>query len=132
MTAPKCPAWLTTEARREWRRVAALLAPYDVLRATDQAILTAYAVAFANWKEAQRTVQAEGQTYREPVLSRSGHDTGRYRIKTHPAVAVAQREREALRHLAAVLGLDPSNRTRIAAGVPDPRTSPNDEDGDWS
>lgn len=130
--APKCPTWLSAAAKREWRRVAGLLAPHGVLKATDEAILTAYAVAFANWQEAQRTVQSEGLTYREPVLSRSNLDTGRYRIKSHPAVVIAQREREALRHLAAVLGLDPSNRARIAVGAPDPYASTaSDEDEEF-
>jgi P27 family predicted phage terminase small subunit len=118
--SPKCPAWLPLEAKREWRRVFRLLEPYDILKPTDMAVFASYCLSYARWKQAERMIDAEGQTVREPVVSRSGHDTGKYKIRIHPAVAVAKAEKAAMQRTAALLGLDPSNRTRIVAGNPNP------------
>ena len=125
---PKCPAWLPKAAKAEWKRAYALLEPFRVLRATDQAVFAAYCVAFARWKSAEKIIEAEGQTVREPVVSRSGYDTGKHKIKAHPAVAIARAERASMIKAAALLGLDPSNRTRIQAGAPDLATTDDDDD----
>ena len=128
--APKCPSWLPLEAKREWRRVFPLLQEFNVLKATDQAIFAAYCVSFARWQSAEGTVAEEGQTVREPVVSRSGYDTGKYKVKVHPAVAIAKAERQSMQRFAALLGLDPSNRSRIQAGSPVDPMAPADESED--
>jgi len=127
---PTCPAWLPLEAKREWRRAYALLEPHGILKATDEAVFAAYCLAYARWKSAEKIVEAEGQTVREPVTSRSGHDTGRSKIKAHPAVAIARAERQSMMRLVALLGLDPSNRSRVQTGIPESMDT--EEDGDES
>jgi P27 family predicted phage terminase small subunit len=124
---PKCPSWLPLEAKREWRRAYAILEPFLILKATDQAVFAAYCVSFARWKSAEKIIDTEGQTVREPVISRSGHDTGKFKTKAHPAVAIARTERQMMQRLAATLGLDPSSRTRIAAGVDVDPLAPDDD-----
>ena len=115
---PKCPSWLPLEAKREWRRAFALLEPFRILRGTDQSIFSAYCVSFARWKSAEQIIEREGQTVREPVVSRSGHDTGKFKIKVHPAVAIARAERLSMQRFANLIGLDPSSRARISSGEP--------------
>jgi P27 family predicted phage terminase small subunit len=113
---PKCPSWLPKEAKAEWKRAYALLAPFNILRSTDQAMFAAYCVSWSNWKQAEMIVQKEGQTCREPVVTRSGNPTGDYKIRTHPAVAIARQEKQMMQRFASLFGLDPSSRARISTG----------------
>ena len=116
---PKCPKWLPKEAKAEWKRAYAILEPYGILKATDQTIFAAYCMSYCRWQQAERQVEKEGQTVREPVLTRSGNPTGEYKVKAHPAVAIARMERQSVKQIAALIGLDPSSRTRIAGDVPE-------------
>jgi P27 family predicted phage terminase small subunit len=128
---PKCPSWLPLEAKKEWKRTYAILEPFGILRATDQAVFAAYCVSFARWKSAEKIVETEGQTVSEPVVTRSGNPTGDFKIKAHPAVAIARQERQSMQRIASLIGLDPSSRTRIAVEVPnDPLAPSADDDAD--
>ncbi len=109
---PKCPSWLAKDAKREWKRVTAELAHVGLLKSTDQAALAAYCVAYGRWQTAEAIVTAEGQTVREPIVSKDGAVLG-YKTKRHPATIIARDERHSMRASASLFGFDPSSRSRL-------------------
>mgnify|MGYP002653917268 CR=1 FL=1 len=60
--APKPPAWLSKDAKAEWRRVAPILVERAVLTEADLGILESYVVAIARVREAERTIARDGAT----------------------------------------------------------------------
>jgi P27 family predicted phage terminase small subunit len=119
---PKCPTWLHSLAKAEWKRITSEVAHLDLLKGSDQASLAAYCQSYARWVQAEKQVTAEGQLVREPVVTRSGTVTG-YRWKKHPAVAIAKDERAAMIASGRLFGLSPSSRAAIHAPVSDPLAS---------
>lgn len=109
---PKCPAWLTKEAKREFKRILAELAAMDLLKSTDQSALSAYCLAYGRWQTAETIVSAEGQTVNEPITDKAGVIVG-YKIKRHPATIIAKDERASMLKAASLFGFDPSSRSRI-------------------
>jgi len=107
--APPCPRWLTPEARKVWKRVAALLRKMRLLTVAEEDALVAYAQTFARWKAAEEFLARHGDVY--PIRD----DQGRVKCMAQfPQVAIA-------RHLLAVLksyqqefGFTPSARTRLS------------------
>ncbi len=57
---PPCPAWLSAEAKAEWRRVAPLLDRLGVLSTLDQAALAGYCHQRAEWERYTALVQKHG------------------------------------------------------------------------
>ena len=74
-TMPKCPAWLSAEAKAVWRQVGKELHRIGVLTIVDANVLAAYCVAFATFKVASEQLDRDGLTY----VSERGL------VKTHPA-----------------------------------------------
>jgi P27 family predicted phage terminase small subunit len=110
--SPKCPAWLAKEAKAEWKRVTKELAALDLLKSTDTAALASYCQSYARWQQAEQTIEAEGQTIKEPIVSKSGNIVG-YKTKRHPATTIAKDEKAAMLRSASLFGFDPSSRSRI-------------------
>lgn len=113
--APKCPDWLTPDAKIEWKRVVKELSALDMIRGVDTASLAAYAQAFARWKSAERIVDCEGQTVSEPIVSKSGEVIG-YKVRRHPATIVAKDAATQMLRASALFGFDPSSRSRLSVG----------------
>lgn len=53
-TPPTCPAWLTAEAKREWRRVAPELERLGLLTCVDGAALASYCQSYARYVQADK------------------------------------------------------------------------------
>ena len=102
---PKCPAWLSKEAKQVWKRTAAQLDAMSLLYAADQDILLSYAVAVVTYKQATQLVDQQG------VLIEGRRD-GQV---TNPAVRVQRDQATLIRMLASELGLTPSSRSRLKA-----------------
>lgn len=100
------------EAKAEWERVVAHLKALDLLKSTDQAMLTGYCVQWALWLGALETIHVEGQYVDEPLTNRAGEIVG-HKKKRHPASVVASDSMKILKGLASLFGFDPSSRTRI-------------------
>lgn len=107
---PKPPAWLSKDAKAEWRNVAPILVERDVLTEGDLGALAAYADAVGQLVEASRQIRIDG-------LVVDG--------KKHPLITTTIAARNQIRQLAAELGLTPISRSRPA--VRDDATS----DDDW-
>jgi P27 family predicted phage terminase small subunit len=114
---PICPAFLTPTARNEWDRITAELAALNMLRSVDTAALASYCLSYARWMSAEETVTKDGQTIKEPIVSKAGKVLG-HKIKRQPATTIAKDEKAAMHRAAALFGFDPSSRTRLSTGEP--------------
>lgn len=100
---PAPPTWLTDEAKREWRRVAADLVSRRVLTADNLSLLESYATAIGMVKISAAT------------LARDGHCTVNAKggVQRHPAVQTLREFMAEARRLAAELGLTPTSRNKV-------------------
>jgi P27 family predicted phage terminase small subunit len=108
---PKAPAWLTPEARQEWKRVAPDLVRRQILTADNLALLESYATAVGMVRIANAQIAREGFT----VLNGSGG------TQRHPAVQSLKDFMAEARRLAAELGLTPTSRNKVG-------TAPEEQD----
>jgi P27 family predicted phage terminase small subunit len=110
------PAWLDRAAKGEWRRLAPLLTKNGLLSELDVDALTAYCVAFTDWR------RAAGQARRRAVLvGPNGF------LMASPYVAMAARALATMRSLMNDFGMTPSARarvTKIQALGPTPPANP--------
>src|SRR5262245_26664847 len=99
---PRCPSWLSSEARKEWRRLAPELIRLGLLTVLDVAVFGAYCETFALFLAITKLVAKDGATYR----------TANGLIKRHPAAALAQQAGRDLLALDSCFGLTPAARQR--------------------
>lgn len=96
---PRPPAWLSKDAKAEWKRVAPILVERNVLTDADLGTLESYCTSAGTVAEAQRLMNAEGLTV-------AG--------KRHPAFGIQNAAMTTARLCAAELGLTPVSRSRPA------------------
>ena len=104
---PKCPAYLSKIAKREWKRIVPELDRLGLLTCVDGAALESYCNAYANMVEAQKIIDKYGMTF----VTENGY------IAQRPEVAIASKSMTIIRSFCAEFGLTPSSRSRMA--VPD-------------
>lgn len=101
MTVPAAPAYLSREAKAEWRRVAPILIlERKVLTVADLAALENFVIASGTMREMHRLLQVEGY-----VLENG---------KRHAAVGILTAMQQQQLRCAGELGLTPSARSRAA------------------
>ena len=116
--APKCPPWLDTQARREWKRVAHELEILGLLTSLDLACFASYCAAYSRLVAAQRALKKEGLTFETP----NGY------IMPRPEVAISNIAMKIVKDFAVQFGFTPSARGRIQ--LPNSGSNPDDEDLD--
>ena len=102
---PVPPAWLTKEAKAEWKRVAPDLVRLQILTHDNIALLESYATAVGMVRISNNTIAREGFT----VINGSGG------TQRHPAVQSLKEFMAEARRLAAELGLTPTSRNKFGA-----------------
>lgn len=105
--APRCPAWLAPEAKKEWRRMSRQMERLGVLTQVDAAAFAGYCQAYARWKEAEEFISKHGTIFKTP----SGY------IQQVPQVSIAQTYLKIMRDFCAEFGLTPSSRSRITTNA---------------
>lgn len=111
--APSCPAWLSGEAKAEWRRIVKELEPIGLVTMVDRAALSAYCQAWAELREATRQLDREGRVIESPVFNRSGDKTGTLK-KLHPAVRLQRDAFTRVKQFLVEFGLSPASRPKLA------------------
>lgn len=101
--APPAPSWLSSEAKREWKRVVPILVDRRILTTADLGSLENYCTAIGQIREMERQLQRDGHVVET--------DKG---LKRHPAVGIQSDAMTRARLLAAELGLTPVSRSRPA------------------
>ncbi len=100
--APRCPAWLEGEAKKEWKRQMEKL---GILTEIDMAAFAGYCQAYARWKEAEEFITQHGTIVKTP----SGY------WQQVPQVSIAQTYLKIMNRFCEQFGLTPSSRSRIVA-----------------
>ena len=120
---PYCPSWLSDEARRHWKRTAAILKDMGLLTTADGDALANYCDTWAQWREMRDWIEKHG-----PVMPIRGAPTGEVGEDGRPLPGPIKYIQQApqvniARHLLLILGryqlefgLTPSARTRIQVG----------------
>lgn len=101
--APRCPAWLEDEAKKEWKRIAKQLENLGILTEIDMTSFAAYCQAYARWKEAEEFISQHGTIVKTP----SGY------WQQVPQVSIAQTYLKLMNKCCEQFGLTPSARSRI-------------------
>jgi P27 family predicted phage terminase small subunit len=96
---PAAPAWLSEEAKAEWKRAAPQLGARKLLTPDMLATLESYCVAVGIVRETETIMQADGRLVTVNGVS-----------KTHPAFKMQSGAMREARLLAAELGLTPHRR----------------------
>jgi P27 family predicted phage terminase small subunit len=102
--APKPPAVLKGEARREWRRVLPELLRLELTKPVDAAALAAYCVTWQRFVEAQTVLDRDG------VLINNEHGF----LVRHPAVPVVEQASRELRQWCSEFGFTPAAESKVA------------------
>jgi len=118
--APKCPPFLSKDAKKEWKRVAPQLEKLGLLTQIDMVALAGYCQSYARWKEAEEFLNDFGTTY--TLWERNddgsiktdvhGKPIMRY-IQQFPQVSIANKAMQQIRAFCAEFGMTPSSRGRI-------------------
>jgi P27 family predicted phage terminase small subunit len=139
---PEIPSLVsrTPEAKKEWIRVTADLAALDLLKSTDQAMLTVYCMQWARYLQAEEEISRDGQTTRVLKTDKKGEivlieDKPVIEIRKHPAVTVSEGAAKLLKGVAELFGFSPSARSKIDLNPNEKETDPfetflNGGDGD--
>jgi P27 family predicted phage terminase small subunit len=106
--APEPPAFLSREAKAEWRRVVPGLQRLELLKPEDRGALAAYCESWATFVEATKTVHEEGLT----IEAKQG-------LLAHPAVAIARNAGREMRTWAGKFGLTPVDESALTVEVDD-------------
>lgn len=96
---PSAPAWLTAQAKAEWKRAAPELFGRKLLTDDTQAMLESYCVAAGMVREAEEIMAKEGRI----ITTEKG-------LSPHPAFRMQSAAMREARLLAAELGLTPHRR----------------------
>jgi P27 family predicted phage terminase small subunit len=113
---PTCPAWLTDkDARKEFRRVAKLLAEMRLVGAADSNMLARYCTAWVRWRRVVQTLMsnpgAEFATYKD--------EQGKIKsIQVSALHSIARSLAEELSRYEGSCGMSPSARSRIEVQMP--------------
>lgn len=100
---PKCPSWLSREAKRTWRELVPQLEAMGLLTRADGHLLAIYCETWAEYRAAVEYLREYGTVY----------DAGHRGVIARPEVGVAQKARVLLRQYAQEFGLTPSARGRL-------------------
>jgi P27 family predicted phage terminase small subunit len=110
------PSYLSTDGRKEWRKLLPLLMERGSLTAGDSQGLALHCETFARWIACQKQINEEGITQTFTVLDKSGQQVTR--TKPHVCLRIAQDCERALRVSLASLGLTPQSREKIVPTKP--------------
>ena len=102
---PKCPGWLSREAKREWHRVVPVLKRLKLLNALDRTALIGYCQSYARYAEAEKVVEKHG------ILLETENG---YMVS--PRVVVSQKYLQIALRICTEFGMTASSRARMMFG----------------
>lgn len=119
---PRAPAFLSREAKKEWKRVIPVLIGEELFKSIDEAALSSYCMHVATFKQAIRALQDENGelvlTY--TIVTKNGSEYEQVR----PEVAVMDKATKAIKDFTKLFGLTPLARQTL--GIQD--EEPEEED----
>lgn len=119
---PRCPDHLDEDARREWQRLAPILARMRVLTEADGIALANLCQQYAMLIKAQRMLAKSGLL----LKTKSGY------VQQSPLVGIISAAVDQVNKLCREFGLTPASRTRIWVAAAEREPDPNGVlDGEW-
>ena len=106
--APKCPAHLDKEAKREWRRMVPILLRMGVLTEADGHALASLCLAYSTLVRAQLKLNESGLLMKTP----SGY------LQQSPLISIINGAIEIINRISREFGLTPASRSRLQASAP--------------
>lgn len=125
----KAPAWLSKEAKAEWRRLAPQLLAEQMLTAPDEPMLAALCEAIAGYREATADIAKHGRVLSYTATTRNGSVTKRY---ANPACEDQRRCAVQMEKGALHFGVSPLARERIEGIIIEDDPDPNSDEGVFS
>ena len=110
----KPPPYLSTYAKKEWKRIVPLLQKNKLLTDADITMLAAYCQAYGRFVEAEKLIRANGYT----TLTDKGN------VIQRPEVGIANKAMEEMLKFGREFGLTPSSRTQLHVENPDAAEDP--------
>ena len=105
---PRCPSWLSPQAKVVWRRMIPELCRMKILTFADGDALAAFCQTHARWRAAEEFLTKHGSVY--PIRD----DHGRMKCMAQfPQVAIARNLLLVLKAFYQEFGMTPSARSRI-------------------
>lgn len=114
---PTCPAELSPNAKKEWKRVSKLLFQAGLLTQIDRAALAGYCTNYAHWIESEVEVQKTGTI----VKTKDGYPI------INPYLAVSRRAFDQMNKVLQEFGMTPASRSRIQVQPPEQESDPMDK-----
>jgi P27 family predicted phage terminase small subunit len=116
--APTCPKRLRGEERKAWRYLVKELDKMGTLATSDRAIMAAYCDAWGLWDKAKRKLESLEENMPDPEVLPT--ENGNW--IQNPWRQIANRAMADYVRYGALLGLDPTSRTRIKTEVPETKS----------
>jgi P27 family predicted phage terminase small subunit len=110
-SVPEAPPFLSGYAREEWYRITPELHRMRLVTLVDINALAAYCLAYERWRTAEELAKVRGLM----VQTRGGP------FRVNPLVSIAERAADKMVRYAAEFGFTPASRSRITAGIGEPR-----------
>jgi len=105
VSAPPCPAYLSKQAKKEWRRIVPILLRMRVLTEADRVMLGNWCTHQAILVEALENLQQSSSLYKTP----SGY------VQQNPLIGIINKSSAIVSKIASEFGLTPSGRVRLHA-----------------
>jgi P27 family predicted phage terminase small subunit len=102
------PAWLSDEAKREFKRIAKEMQDLGVLTNVDVDALALYCDAYAAYVECTRIIEAEG------LMVEYTNKAAETNKVPHPLLTKKKQLAEQMKALATEMGLTPASRAKLA------------------
>jgi P27 family predicted phage terminase small subunit len=110
---PQPPAFLSEDAREEWRRIIEQMVRLRLVTGVDTTLFACYCQSFAHWKAAVEALNRMSE--RDPVTGGLLIKDQRGDARVNPMTRVVRGAAETMMHLASQFGLTPIARARIAS-----------------
>ena len=111
LEAPKCPVFLSSVAKKEWKRMVAELEPLGLLTKIDCAALAGYGDAYGRWADASKILQKTGLIIK----------INDYPVR-NPALSIISQALKEMKGFLTEFGMTPSSRARVNVPKPKPKS----------
>lgn len=110
--APKCPTWLGTLAKKEWKRITPQLERLGLLTEIDMANLAGYCHSYEELIIAQSYLSKYGLSYKIPKKDENGVIVGMTSL-SWPEVKIVKECKAEIIKYSALFGMSPQDRSRM-------------------
>ena len=122
VSRPTYPAFLSGQAKAEWRRICPELEALGLLSQVDRAALAAYCQAFGRWAQAEKKLAELGKM--SPDQMAFLYKTTNGNLIINPLLSVANKAAEQMHKFLAEFGMTPASRQRLSVDPPEQEEDP--------